>query len=86
MLRPGHWPDPHPSSTQKDPEDTHRSELQAQAGTCWSWLLEGPVLEQPLRHEGIPQFMLPASPLLHTHTFGFYIKKRHKTCSFLGFS
>lgn len=31
--------------------------------------------EQLLCQEGIPQFKLPTSSLLHTHTFRFYIKK-----------
>lgn len=76
---------PSPGFTREDPEDEHQFELEAQAGTCWSWLLEGPVPEQPLCQGAIPRFMLPTSPLLHTHTFRFHIKKRHKTHSFLGF-
>lgn len=34
---------------------------------------EGLMPEQPLCQEGIPRFMLPTSPLLHTHAFRFYI-------------
>lgn len=35
--------------------------------------------ERPLCQEGILRFMLPTGPLLHAHTFRFYIKKKAQT-------
>lgn len=71
----------HPGGTCSDPNRRCRQKP-ARAGSAAGRAM----LEQPLCQEGIPWFVFPPSPLLHAHTFRFYIKKRHKTHSFLGFS